>query len=111
MKKSNQEGTEDSERTEELEKQKVSGLATQICMWKDEEGCDDCELDTRIFCKPKPKYSIMFAIPSFFTIIVAFYGILTSEIPITAKILGVSGYVVFLFLFLNDKESYIICNH
>ena len=93
------------------ESKKITGKATEICLWQEGKQCDECELDVHVFCQPTNKYRVLFGTTSFLGIIPALWGIVISDYGIGAKVgIGV-GYFVYMFFFLNVWESRMLCNH
>ena len=93
-------------------KEDITGLATKICIWKVEVNCEHCNLDEILFCRPKPKYAFLFAIPLLIAIIPTVIGILFfSGINGIWKIIILGIWFAYGFFFLNIWESQMLCNH
>jgi len=93
-------------------KKKLTGLATEICIWKDESECRDCDLNQKIFCHPGLKYMIYFATPFFIGVIPVVLEVLfTQNVEFIWKIIFFAGWIGYAFFFLNVWESHILCNH
>ncbi|MCP4763780.1 MAG: hypothetical protein GY870_18560 [archaeon] len=87
------------------------GLAEEICIWKDESECEDCNLHHELFCRPKSKYILYFGIPAFIAMIPAGIGILFSDFNIITRILIFGGWISYLAFFFFIWESRMVCNH
>jgi len=99
--------------TKEIKKRKrpITGLATEICIWKDESECSDCNLHEKIFCRPKLKYLLMFALPMFFGLIPMVIGVIFANLELLFKIIFFGGWIGYSFFFFNVWESRMVCNH
>ncbi len=89
----------------------ITGLAEEICIWKDKSECGDCNLDERLFCHPKIKYMIYFSSPLLITITSAIIGMILSGFELLTIILMFAGWIVYALFFLNIWESRMVCNH
>lgn len=99
------------EKTEKIPKKEVTGLGVHICVFQEGRECADCNLDEITFCKPKPKYPIMFGIPFVAALIAFVVGIAVSGIPLWSKIVLPLVYLGYMFFFLMYWESQMLCNH
>ena len=88
------------------------GLAREICIWKDQSECGDCELNEKLFCRPKLKYMIYFATPFFIGIIPVAIGMaFSANIELLWKIIFFIGWIGYSIFFFFVWESRMICNH
>ncbi|MFX1275862.1 MAG: hypothetical protein ACFFBP_05245 [Promethearchaeota archaeon] len=91
---------------------KSMGLAREICIWKDQLECGDCELNEKLFCRPKLKYMIYFTTPFFIGIIPVALGMLISaNIELLWKIIFFTGWIGYSIFFFFIWESRMVCNH
>ena len=80
-----------------------------ICIWEDEEKCNDCSLKGRLHCHLNIRYSIIFGIPFFIGFIPAFVGMILLGYPFNLIAnLTWFGYIIFFFLIW---EPQILCSH
>jgi hypothetical protein len=80
-----------------------------ICIWEDEESCEDCNLKGRLHCHLDKKYAIIFGIPFFIGFIPAFVGLILLQYPLNLiSTLVWIGYIIFFFLIW---EPPILCAH
>ena len=87
------------------------GLAEEICIWKDEAQCEDCNLHEKLFCRPKSKYTLYFGLPGVFAMVPAGIGLLISNFELLIRILIFGGWIGYLLFFFFVWESRMICNH
>jgi hypothetical protein len=88
----------------------ISGLATEICLWKDGKECSGCNLDKKLFCQPTWKYRLYFS-TAFIPMVIAGIFLGFSNLSLTFKLISIVGYIVYMIFFLNVWESHTICNH
>ncbi|WP_371806698.1 hypothetical protein [Candidatus Lokiarchaeum ossiferum] len=82
----------------------------EICIWKDEDNCEGCEVCQHIFCRYTSKYRLMYA-ASFIPMLFAGLTIGFSALSLTLKLVSLIGWIVYMFFFLNVWESHMLCNH
>lgn len=88
------------------------GLASEICMWKDQSECGECELNEKLFCRPKLKYMIYFMTPFFIGIIPVALGMFfTPNFNVFWKIIFLAGWIGYSIFFFFIWESRMLCNH
>lgn len=87
------------------------GLADEICIWKEQSDCKDCNLHEKLFCRPKSKYMLYFGLPALFAMGPAGMGLLFSNFDLILRILIFGGWAGYLIFFFFVWESRMVCNH
>ena len=87
------------------------GLADEICIWKDQSECKECNLHEKLFCRPKSKYLIYFGLPALAGMVPAGIGLLFSNFELILKIIIFGGWIGYLMFFFFIWESRMVCNH
>lgn len=87
------------------------GFASEICIWKDKSDCGDCKLDEQIFCRPKLKYMIYFALPLMIGLVPVILGVLFSNFNIIIKLFFFISWFAYAMFFFSVWESHMICNY
>ncbi len=94
-----------------IHKESQIGLASEICIWKVKEECKGCDLDEKLFCRPKAKYLLYFLSPLLITIVPTVLGMLFAPIDLWIKILFFASWFAYAMFFFNVWETRILCNH
>ena len=81
----------------------------EICIWKDRESCDACNLKGRLHCHLDKKYSVLFALPFLIYFIPMIIGLLLIQFPL--NIIAISIFVGYLLIFFLVWEPRILCSH
>ncbi len=91
----------------------LTGLAKELCIWKNELACGECKLHERLFCRTKSKkYAILFGLPFMIAIIPTIVETLFfSNFNLILKIGFLGGWFAYSFFFLIIWESRMLCNH
>jgi len=87
------------------------GLADEICIWKNESECKDCDLHEKLFCRPKSKYLLYFGLPALIGMIPAGIGLIFSDFDLLIRIIIFGGWMGYLIFFFFVWESRMVCNH
>jgi len=96
---------------ETREKKPDIGIGSEICIWQREEECGDCELNKTLFCRPKIKYLIYFAIPIFIGIIPTILIVIFASISLIFKLVFFISWLLYAMFFFSVWETRILCNH
>ncbi|MHA1341519.1 MAG: hypothetical protein ACTSRZ_16580 [Promethearchaeota archaeon] len=82
-----------------------------ICIWKNEEVCKDCELKSQLHCHRSLKISIIFGISWLLGVIPAIAGIVVGNLEFAPKITYVLLWIAYSLFFFLVWGPPILCAH
>jgi hypothetical protein len=84
---------------------------TNLCIWKDESNCVDCELNGLLHCHPNFKHSLYFGLAFLSALLPATFGIILGGFEIINTLLIFSFWIGFALFFFCVWESKVLCSH